>query len=172
MQPDTSNLNRYKIGFLNLEPRITSTKKEQFNQYLRFLNNFDFIDINSRQSELIDGCNLLIVDSTNLAGEAFYTWLHGFAQKMEQSNHVWIPAIILTRIGFREILDHLPKAVFDNWYFDLVTPGEFASLPIRIANLLKIHDHLQELWRYNSTLNNLQQKVDDLEKKLQTLRKS
>ena len=49
-----------------------------------------------------------------------------------------------------------------NWYFDILSMEHIDSMPIRVANLLRIHDHLHELERYQNTLATLNHRVDQL----------
>ena len=45
-----------------------------------------------------------------------------------------------------------------------------ATLPIRVANLLRIHDHLHELKRYSAALDDITVKVKMLESQMKDLR--
>ena len=57
-----------------------------------------------------------------------------------------------------------------NWYFDIIHPDHLTSLPVRIANLLRIHDHLAELHRYEAELGRMQQNIRMIEAELKTLK--
>ncbi len=114
-------------------------------------------------------CDLLVVDAEKLPAQGLSKWLVGFGNSMEAQNKVWIPALILAKFSFSELAQGLAKAYQMNWYFDIVNPTELDSLPIRIANLLRIHDHLHELARYGQVLSELKQKSEGLIEKARLL---
>ena len=58
-----------------------------------------------------------------------------------------------------------------NWYFDIVASDQLDSLPIRVANLLRIHDHLHELHRYSAALSSLTAQTEALKQELLQLKK-
>ena len=61
----------------------------------------------------------------------------------------------------------MPFAIDENWYFDVIDPDHLDSLPMRVANLLRIHDHLHELSRYEKSLADLQADVRQMQQKLE-----
>jgi hypothetical protein len=80
---------------------------------------------------------------------------------------IWSPALIMCDVSYTKIGQLIDWAVKINWYFDIVSRDHITSLPIRIINLLRIHDHLHELQRYDSELTTLQGRIDEIEQKLQ-----
>ena len=57
----------------------------------------------------------------------------------------------------------MTKIVKSNWYYDILSPDENHSIPTRAANLIRIHDHLKELYKYDTMLHDLKNQVEKLE---------
>jgi hypothetical protein len=170
MSSELNSDRSYRIGFLSLEPKHTSVNREHFKIHLKFLQQSDLIELTQLDQNQNMQLDLIVIDATILDTVAFEKWISQLITRMQKPNQIWTPALIMTSLGFDEMLKQLPPAARQNWYFDLVAPGELTSLPIRIANLLKIHDHLHELWRYEQSLRKLQQDVTLLEQQVLKLK--
>ena len=92
--------------------------------------------------------------------------IEGIFTRMQNSQKIWIPALILVDVSLTTLTDTLESAIYSNWYFDIVSKDQLQSIPIRIGNLLKIHDHLYELKRYDEEISALQKKLQQLEESL------
>jgi hypothetical protein len=68
------------------------------------------------------------------------------------------------------VVEVLEQTLNSNWYFDLLHPDHLSSLPVRVANLLRMHDHLHELLRYEKELKRMQADIGRIEAELQALR--
>lgn len=111
-------------------------------------------------------CDLLIMNALLVPGPQFKAWFKNFKDRMMAQAGVWLPALIIADCSFGELSDFMDEVRRSNWYFDVVHSEHFSSLPLRIANLLRIHDHLHELQRYGRHLQDLEQRLKEVEQKL------
>jgi hypothetical protein len=114
--------------------------------------------------------DLVIVAAQRVGAAEFPVWFDGLRKRVMAQGGIWIPALVLADVPFKVLTEILPAAVADNWYFDILVPAHIASLPIRVANLLRIHDHLHELKRYSAALEDITTKVTMLESQMRDLR--
>jgi hypothetical protein len=114
-------------------------------------------------------CDLMVVGAQKVPEEAFSGWFSALRSKMVSNASIWTPALVIADVSFEVLRSLLVQAVQDNWYFDIVNPRQISSLPIRVANLLRIHDHLHELRRYALALDEIQGQVRELESQIVTL---
>jgi hypothetical protein len=114
-------------------------------------------------------CDLLIVAAQLVPERDFPAWLRNLKQRLAAQGRIWVPALVLADVPFDVLSDIWLEAAGDNWYFDILAPAHVSSLPIRVANLLRIHDHLHELQRYEAALDDITAKVKTLESQVQQL---
>ena len=115
-------------------------------------------------------CDLLIIDAHKLPAENFPQWLFAFSKKIESQGFIWVPALIISSASFITLKEVLNRAIEMNWYFDIMKEEHMDSIPIRVANLLRIHDHLHEMKRYEESLNALSNQLDQLTHTIRTLK--
>ncbi|MDD9951955.1 MAG: hypothetical protein OXT67_10375 [Zetaproteobacteria bacterium] len=113
-----------------------------------------------------DGVDILIARAAHLPEPFFWPWLRRLELELNSTRTVPLPALILADIHFAEQVFMWRLAVQSNWYFDVVTEQNLDSIPLRMANLVRIHDHLYESRRYQETLAELTEQVSALERKL------
>lgn len=159
---------RLHVCYWDSESRFSSAEKMQLEQGLRRLADLDFAEIKTLNDPKFSKADLLIIAAQHVQDEQFSKWLEKLVQNMHHPSSIWVPALIVSPIGFDEASDALRKYLHKNWYFDTVRPDHFDSIPIRIANLVRIHDHLKELRRYDEQLKNLAMQMDQLEQRLKT----
>jgi hypothetical protein len=155
-----------KICVLNQEPRIADRSLARIETELAKICEFDLFKISSIDDEEFLPCDLLIIIAHTLENEELTTWVKGLAKRMEKSGKILTPALI---IG--EGIDLASKglmsfAAAENWYFDMVDVEHISSIAIRAANLIRIHDHIHELGRYETSITKLENQVKDLLQKL------
>ena len=121
-------------------------------------------EVKSLDDPDFSGYDILVIAAQAIPDEDFPVWLKGIAKRIKSLGNIWTPALILTSIDFQILSDILAESAKENWYFDILDPQHMSSLPIRVANLIRIHDHLKELHRYEATLTTLEDKVRALEK--------
>ena len=78
-------------------------------------------------------------------------------------------ALIINKAHNLDLAIDIFEHIQSNWYYDFINPSHLGSLSIRIANLIKIHDHLHELSRYEKELTSLQKQTDQLQQVLTEL---
>ena len=163
---------RSRACLLNLDPKLVSLPKIQLEKALKALIDIDLVEVRGLDDPQFNPCDLLIVEAQGVPVMDFQRWLGSFQQRLLAQADIWIPAVIVTDLPAADARTLMEDAVKSNWYFDVVIPSHIDSLPLRVANLLRIHDHLHELRRYSETLDRLQERVNMLEHEVNSLRKS
>lgn len=161
---------RPRACFLNLDPKFVNLPKLKLEQALKAMVDIDLVEVAAIDDSGLLPCDLLIVESQGVSAPDFQQWLTGFQRRLVAQANIWIPAVIVADLSVAEARALMDSAVKSNWYFDVVTPAHIDSLPLRVANLLRIHDHLHELRRYSETLDRLQDRVNMLEHEVNSLR--
>ncbi|MEY4631735.1 MAG: hypothetical protein RIQ81_1855 [Pseudomonadota bacterium] len=161
---------RPRACFLNLDPKFVNLPKLKLEQALKAMVDIDLVEVSAMDDPKFLPCDLLILESQGVPEENFQQWLTGFQRRLVAQADIWIPAVIVADLPVARARSMMEDAVKSNWYFDVVTPAHIDSLPLRVANLLRIHDHLHELRRYSETLDRLQDRVNMLEHEVNSLR--
>ncbi len=162
-----SKENGYKtIGLLDLEPKRAESLKNLIEKKIKSLPSLNMTKIKGLDELSPEGFDAIVLYSWNLDEEQFLQWLQGFETRWSKDYSIWIPALIISTLDLFSIPEILERTTSSNWYFDVVHPDHISSLPIRVANLLRIHDHLRELMRYERELKLLQNQVHSIEQQL------
>jgi len=161
-----------RICYWNAEPRFVFPGKMALEKKLGLLGDVTFVELQSLDDKNFHPCDLLIIAGGNLDDEAFTKWITAVRKRVKQQGKIWTPALILASISFSTLDENLVEAVKSNWYFDVLNADHLESLPIRVANLLRIHDHLHELRRYDEQLEVLNEQVEELQRQLLALGKN
>lgn len=141
--------------------------KAIFEKYLKRLGDLSFYEMKTLEDPNFAPCDLLVVAAETIPPKNFSDWLRELHQRIKKQQNIWTPAIILSSVDFGVLEDLLAEVNSSNWYFDIINPEHVESLPIRVANLLRIHDHLHELRRYDEKHRALQEQLAAIEEKLQ-----
>lgn len=161
-----------RIYYWNADPRVVDADRMQLEKLLKRLGDIKLTTIKSLELVPKDGCDLLMIAAHSVPKKEFAKWLMGLRSRIHSNGGIWVPALILADIGFDVLSEILTDVAAENWYFDIIMPSHVESLPIRVANLLRIHDHLHELNRYALAISEVSNRVRDLEVELQRLRSS
>lgn len=161
-----------RICYWDYNKRSISSSKMSFEKHLKFLPEIEFAFLKSIDDPLFFPCDLLFINAEGLEEEPFQIWMNSFKTRFKHQGKIWVPIIFISPINFSTLTDWLHEHADDNWYFDIIKPDETQSLPIRIANLLRIHDHLHELKRYHEQLITMQKQVTEIEGRLNKMEKS
>ena len=153
-----------RVAYLDGEQRSVDARKLFLESKLKSLADLKIETLKSIEDLKSESCDLLIVSANHIPSEEFEKWLDGFCGRMLE--HIWTPALVLASLDAKRLDSLLKKIVHQNWYFDIVDASHLDSLPIRVANLIRIHDHLLELRKYDEELNNLTNRLADIEKAL------
>ena len=160
---------KLRVCYWDSDPRTLNSPKLTFENYLkRMTDNFDIIDLKGLDDPSFHPSDLLVISAPQIDTEIFLDWLNGLSKRVDNQKSIWIPALILTDQSITTLIETMDSAIYDNWYFDIVSVKEMPSIPIRISNLLKIHDHLHELYRYDQEIKSLQSQVKSLEERIQS----
>jgi len=161
-----------KIAVLNLAPKVLSKHSAKAEQTLRSI--FDVTWKEYRTLDEIDGSDaeILLVLAHELDDADFKQWLDGFEKRRTDPRKIWIPVAFVMQMSAK-LQSQLLRRVFEtNWYFDLIAIDHIDSLAIRVANLLRMKDHLLELRKYSDEVVQLSDQVSEMEKVLKTLKPS
>lgn len=161
-----------RIVYWPADARVVDQDRARLEQGLRQLGSLQIETLKSLDELAARPADLLVVAAQTVPAEQFSKWLRSFKDRIKGSGGIWTPALILANLPFPVLNEVMPEAVQDNWYFDILAPEHMASMPIRVANLLRIHDHLHELQRYGSTLDSLSGKVQKLEEELEAMKRT
>ena len=157
-----------RLCYLNIETRVIDAGLARFEHLLKQIGTVRIDPVSSLDDKNLFPCDLLIIAAGHLPEEDFHKWLSGLTDRIKRQNAIWIPSLIVAPISFTTLADDImPFAIDENWYFDVIDPDHLDSLPMRVANLLRIHDHLHELSRYEKSLADLQADVRQMQQKLE-----
>ena len=156
----------FNIAYWNPDARVIDATKLQVETYLRKLGKIHFKEVQAPDDPSLLPCDLLVVTSTYVPAEEFPKWLKGQESRIVRQGNIWVPALFVSDVDFDVLREIWREIQGTNWYFDIVSPDHLASLPVRVANLMRIHDHLHELDRYGKELSSLQQQVHEVEEAL------
>jgi len=159
-----------RIAFWNAEPKLVDSTLMTLERHLGLLGEVTLKEITSLDDPSLYPCDLLLIAAQSIHEDHFPEWLKGLQQRIKVQGHIWIPALIVSEVSFGALCTIFGEAVQQNWYFDVISASHLSSLPIRVATLLKIHDHLHELRRYEKALDALQNQVTKLETEVLTLK--
>lgn len=158
-----------RLCYWDTEKRRFDSFKGSFERHIKFLPQIDIYQLNSLDDPDFFPCDLLIIYAAQISENDLSTWIEGVKKRIKAQGKIWTPSLILSPAGFGELSEWLHEYANSNWYFDIIHPDQWSSLPIRVANLLRIHDHLHELYRYQDQLTAMQDKVTAIEQELREL---
>ncbi|MCB9228084.1 MAG: hypothetical protein H6618_00585 [Deltaproteobacteria bacterium] len=161
---------KLKFCYCNFESQSLDSIRIHLEKQIQLLGESEFISLSGLRDPARLKADLLIVDARSIVSGHFSDWLDQFSRSITKQGDIWIPAMILSTVLWPALQPVTQKAIQMNWYFDIIHPDHIASLPIRIANLLRIHDHLHELKRYEHSLNSLDEQLEKVSLAVRTLK--
>lgn len=168
MSRDFSSMRR-RICAWDLDPRRLDSVKPLLERHLRFLPQIDWYKLKTLDDPQFLPCDLLVVYAWHLGDTELLTWLQGFEARLKKQGAIWVPALIVSPVELTTLTELMEQVFRSNWYFDLIHPDHFNSIPVRVANLLRIHDHLHELKRYEGEVSQMQENIKSIESALAQL---
>ena len=153
----------------DLDPKRSDGTKLNLERFLKLLPAMQWKKVKGVEDSDFLPCDLAVIYAWHLNQIELQTWLENFEKRWKKSGAIWIPALIVSPLDIGELLGSMEEIWASNWYFDIIHPDHFLSLPVRIANLLRIHDHLHELGRYESELARMQDNIRTIEKQLHAM---
>ncbi|SME89485.1 hypothetical protein [Pseudobacteriovorax antillogorgiicola] len=164
--PKTQQQRKRRLCYWDSQKKSVGAVKLNFERHLRFLPEFDLVTLKALDDEKFAPCDLLIISAEDIPSEDFSQWLQGINKRIVNQGQIWTPALIFSETDFVDLSSEIHDFADNNWYFDILNPLHLESMPIRVANLLRIHDHLHELWRYKDQLDTMQEQINEIEKRL------
>ncbi len=145
--------------------RVTSWKSH-FEKTLKFLPDLELVQLKSLDDPKFSPCDLLIVSALSIPEAELATWIQSLQTRIRSQGKIWTPALVISEVNYSRLGEWLHEYASLNWYFDILHPDHLDSVPIRIANLLRIHDHLHELERYHTQIMSMQEQITRIEQTL------
>jgi hypothetical protein len=158
------------VSSWDLDPKRSDATKLNFERFLKLLPSISVKRVKGLEDPDFLPCDLAVIYAWHLNRIELKAWLENFENRWKKQGAVWIPALIISPLEIFELLSTMEEVWASNWYFDIIHPDHFASLPVRIANLLRIHDHLLELHRYEAELNQMNESIRSIERDINTLK--
>ncbi len=158
------------IASWDLDPRRSDTTKLNIEHFLKLLPGATWKKVKGLEDPSFLPCDLAVVYAWHLTEIELKAWLENFEKRWKKQGAIWIPALIISPLNAGDLLGSMEEIWASNWYFDIVHPDHFSSLPVRVANLLRIEDHLRELERYEAELTRMQASIASIEQSLKTMK--
>ena len=158
------------ISAWDLDPRRSDASKLNIERFLKLLPSTTFKKVKGLEDPDFLPCDMAVVYAWHLDQIELKSWLENFEKRWKKQGAIWVPALIVSPLEISELLGTMEEIWASNWYFDIIHPDHLTSLPVRIANLLRIHDHLAELQLYEAELGRMQQNIQTIEAELKTLK--
>lgn len=162
---------RMRVCFWNATPGFISAASAAIEQQLRLLVKVDRVEIKTLDDPSATPADLLIISADGLEDEQYPVWLQSISQRIPRAHGIPVPTIIFGTVSSAVQSELLRWAVEGNWYFDIVEADHVSSLTVRVANFLRIHDHLHEVRRMADAMTQLDAKVRVMEAQLSLLSK-
>ena len=150
----------------NATPGFISAASAALDQQLGLLIQVDKVTLKSLDDSNASPCDLLIISAEGIEDEQYPAWLKSISSRIPRAHGIPVPSIIFGVVPPAVQRELLRWAVDGNWYFDIVDPDHVASLPVRVANFLRVHDHLHEVRRMAEASSILEAKVRDMEQRV------
>lgn len=154
----------------NASPGFISAASAALEQQLRQLIQVEIVPVKSI-GDATAPCDLLIISAEGIDEEAFSSWLKSVSGRIPNIHGIPVPSIIFGEVSAPVQRELLRWAVEGNWYFDIVDPRHVSSLPVRVTNFLRLHDHLHEVRRISDASRLLDARVREMEVQLKGILK-
>lgn len=171
MSSEPNQKRQLKIALINQQPKLVTRTLAEIEQEIEKLHSYEIETIGSFEDSYIKPFDLIVMIAIHLGPKELFAWIKSTSEKIARNHHIPVPCLIISETPSHQVSELTEFAVKENWYFDVVDTKHVASCPMRIANLLRIHDHIHELRRYDQTVTELNERVNELERQLETLRR-
>ena len=156
---------RMRVCAWNASPGFISAASAALEGQLRQLIQVEIVQLKS-MADATAPCDLIIISAEGIDDEAFPSWLKSISGRIPNTHGIPVPSIIFGVVSAPVQRELLRWAVEGNWYFDSVDPGHVTSLPVRVSNFLRLHDHLHEVRRISDASRLLAARVTEMESQL------
>jgi hypothetical protein len=161
------NNRRMRVCIWNATPGFISAASAALDQQIRELVQVEMIPLKHLDEPAGTPCDLLIISAEGLDEDHFSSWIQSVGARVPKAQGIPVPSIVFAAVPAPIQREMLRWAVDGNWYFDIVDPDHVASLPVRVANFLRLHDHLHEIRRMGDLSKLLEAKVQLMETQLE-----
>ena len=159
-----------RLGFWDVESKYFDYAKPLLTRALKRWTQLDIVTIKDLEEASSKSCDIVCISASHVPKNSLTKWLTSLAERFQSNQLIWVPALILSEHTF-DTGAHLAEVSSEwNWYYDLLMPNHLDSIPVRVANLVKIHQHLRELRRYDKELKQLSSEVHRLNQELSKLK--
>lgn len=162
---------RMRVCHWNATPGFLSAASAAIENQLKLLMKLDLVEVRSLDDPNLKPADVLFISAEGLEDEQYPAWLKGISNRIPKAHGIPTPTVIFGNISPAVQSELLRWAVEGNWYFDIVDPGHASSLTVRVANFLRIHDHLHEIRRMTLASKALEHKVADMERQIEQILK-
>ena len=156
-----------RVCYINYESRLIDETLHEIESELEKIHEFEIVPLDNLDSPEFQPCDLLLLIAHQSTSDHLLVWVKQLAQRLK--SRIWTPTVIMGQLGHMAVRDLVGFAVESNWYFDVLNTEHVTSLSLRMANLIRIHDHLHEMFRYENTLTQLEQRIDTLQTQVKHL---
>jgi hypothetical protein len=157
---------RMRVCVWNATPGFVSAASAALDQQIRHIVQVEMVPLKKLEDSSASPCDLLIIAAEGLDEAHVLSWLQAVSARVPKAHGIPVPSIIFSAVTAATQRDMLRWAVDGNWYFDIVDPDHVASLPVRVANFLRLHDHLHEIRRMGELVRQLETKMQDMEQNM------
>lgn len=157
-----------QIDYWNSESRYIAAGVLDLEEKLTLLGKCHIQPVETLEKLGAGRADLFVIACPLTDSQTFPTWLSNIEKKLFYAKKIKTPTLIFADFSFETLNKVFELTLTSNWYCDLVNPKHIESLPIRIANLIRIHDHLKELEVYEKQISKLEADVSNMEKRLLT----
>jgi hypothetical protein len=156
-----------RISVWNSVPAMVNSGVLQFENEINKLFKTKLTNVKNLEDSTLLPCDLLLCMAGFIEEEMFEVWIKGVEKRIPLQSAIKVPCIIMADLSASIQRELIQWGVSTNWYFDILSSEHITSLPVRVTNLLRFHDHLHEINRMQVTLNNLSNQVLTLQHQLE-----
>jgi hypothetical protein len=151
-----------EVYLFNQNRSVVSAVNMLIEQELRKISTCSFYEVKDL-NEVGNPCDLVICLAHFLESDHFLKWISSAENRMPFQNGIKLPLLVVADLEPATLRDLISLAQTSNWYFDVVSSNQIGGLSLRMLNFFRLHDHLKEIQRMNSIVEQLQQQVKSIE---------
>ncbi len=157
------------IDYWHSEPRLVSSAVLDLENKLSFLGSCQIRPVETIEALGLYGADLFVLTCPVVLEDQFTSWFRGIEKRLLTGEKIKIPTLIFSDVPFQHLLQIFEGTILSNWYCDIVHSQHTESLPMRVANLIRIHDHLKEMEVYEKQIGKLELGLKEMQNKLKNL---
>ncbi len=167
LQDKISGKQDIRISVWNSVPAMVNSGVLQFENEINKLFKTKLTNVKNLEDPNLLPCDLLLCQASFIEEEAFEVWIKGVEKRIPFQGAIKVPCMIMADIPVHIQRELIQWGVSTNWYFDILSTDHISSLPVRLSNLLRFHDHLHEINRMQQATGQLLNQVNTLEQQLE-----